>query len=89
MKSEFDALTEEYESSVKKLQRTCLHKRKSAWMEQWWALGHSTGYVVRACRNCNKILERKKGYGEVTRWNTRTNSRGARRLRMQRVDAGM
>ncbi|HVA83132.1 MAG TPA: hypothetical protein VNF06_03140 [Candidatus Aquilonibacter sp.] len=60
MKSEFDALKEEYESKVKKLQRTCLHKRKSGWITQWWALGHSTSYIVRICENCNKILDKKK-----------------------------
>ncbi len=60
MKSEFEALEEKYESDVKKLQRTCPHKRKSEWREQWWALGHSTGYIVRVCLNCNRILDKKK-----------------------------
>ena len=60
MKSEYDALRREYDAKVKKLQRTCSHKRKSEWMEQQWAIGHSTGYIVRICENCNKILDKAK-----------------------------
>ncbi len=58
--SGYDRLTKAYKLKVKKLQSTCPHKRISEWMAQWWAIGHSTGYIVRVCENCNKILERKR-----------------------------
>ncbi len=65
MRSEFDALTDEYNSNVRKLQRRCLYKKKSKWREQWWALGNSTGYVVRVCLNCNKILDKNKDHCRI------------------------
>jgi len=28
-------------------------------MVEWWAPAHSTGWYVKVCRNCNKIVARK------------------------------
>ncbi len=61
MISDYYKLKKEYESKIKKLQKTCIHKSKSKWMRQWWAFGHSTGYIVRVCNNCEKILNKKNG----------------------------
>jgi hypothetical protein len=80
MKSEFDVLAKKYVSDVKKLQKTCPHKRNSGWTEQWWAFGPWTGYAVKACLNCNKILERKKGFDKGTRWNKKQAAREMNRI---------
>ena len=31
-------------------------------MDYWWAPGHSTGYKVKICRICGKIVDRKDQY---------------------------
>jgi hypothetical protein len=52
-------LHEDYEKKLKELQETCPHEEMSDWMEEWWAPGHSTGYQVKTCNECNKILSKK------------------------------
>jgi len=54
----YDGLKEEFEKKVKELQEKCPHK-KTYWAEHWWALAHSSGYKVRVCKRCHKILEEK------------------------------
>lgn len=51
-------LKKEFDKKVKELQEKCPHK-KSIWCEEWWAIAHTTGYKVKVCDFCNKILERK------------------------------
>jgi len=29
------------------------------WIEEWWAIAHPTGYQVKRCIVCNKLLERR------------------------------
>jgi hypothetical protein len=55
----YDKLKEEFEIQVEVLQKTCPHKKVSKWMDEWWAIGHSTGHQVRVCENCNKQVKRK------------------------------
>lgn len=38
-----------------------LGHRKSAWLQEWWAPGHSTGRVVRVCERCGKNMEERAG----------------------------
>jgi len=66
--NEYNKLKKEFERKVKELQERCEHK-ETFWAEQWWALGHGTGYAVKVCNNCFKTLEKiklkeayKKGY---------------------------
>jgi len=66
--STYEELREEFERKVKELQERCPHP-ETYWAEEWWAIGHSTGYAVRICKVCNKALERipleearRKGY---------------------------
>jgi hypothetical protein len=56
----YNKLKQEFDDKVKQLQRRCKHKRLSAWREEWWALGHSTGYRVRQCLYCDKVIKRRK-----------------------------
>ncbi len=74
--SDYDRITEEYKSNIRKLQSTCSHKRISGWMAQWWAIGHSTGYIVRVCENCNKTVDKKRGVGRHRREEVERNERG-------------
>lgn len=55
-----ERLRQEYQQKLKQLQETCPHEEKTDWLEEWWAPGHGTGRRVRACANCNKILEAKR-----------------------------
>ena len=57
MKS-YDKLKEEFDKKIEELQSKCSHK-KTHWAEHWWALAHSSGYKVRVCDRCCKILEEK------------------------------
>jgi hypothetical protein len=57
--SDFDRLKARQEKEILALQKRCPHK-KTEWMDEWWALGHSTGRRVRCCLNCNKKVEIKE-----------------------------
>ncbi len=58
MKS-YKELEEEFDNEVAAVQEKCPHE-ETEWMEQWWAVGHSTGYKVKMCKFCNKIVEKVK-----------------------------
>jgi len=62
MSSDYEKLEEDFDKKIMDLQDKCLHK-ETMWMEEYWAVGHSTGCMVRVCLNCNKTLERKEGKG--------------------------
>ena len=52
-----ERLCEQYQRELKQLQEICPHEQLTDWMEEWWAPGHSTGRKVKACANCNKIIQ--------------------------------
>jgi hypothetical protein len=52
-----ERLYEQYQSDLQHLQETCPHDQLTDWMDEWWAPGHSTGRKVRACVNCNKVIQ--------------------------------
>ncbi len=54
----YNQLSKEFDKKVKELQSKCPHK-KTYWAEHYWALAHSSGYKVRVCNRCRKILEEK------------------------------
>ncbi len=58
MKS-YKELEKDFDNQVKLLQARCKHK-KTEWMEQWWVIGHSTGYSVEVCDFCNKVINERK-----------------------------
>lgn len=53
--SSYDELYEEFQRKVEELQGKCPHI-ETIWCEEWWAIGHSTGYAVLICKKCNKHL---------------------------------
>jgi hypothetical protein len=55
-----ERLYEQYQRDLKQLQETCPHEQRTDWMEEWWAPGHSTGREVKACTNCNKVLQARR-----------------------------
>lgn len=55
--SEIEKLREDFERKKKELQERCKHPN-SIWCEEWWAIAHGTGYMVRVCDNCEKKLDR-------------------------------
>ena len=57
----YKQLQKEFDEKVAKLQRACKHKKVSKWMEEWWAIAHPTGFIVKQCLICNKEIKRKKG----------------------------
>lgn len=55
-----EKLYKEYQEQLRQLQEECPHTDQTDWMEEWWALGHSTGRRVKICTNCNKVLAGKR-----------------------------
>ena len=53
-------LQEEFYRKLKKLQEECNHPELTDWLMEEWAPGHGTGYKVRQCKVCWKIVERKE-----------------------------
>lgn len=56
-KSAAQALKDIYDESLKALQKKCLHK-KTEFMEEHFAPGHSTGVTVEVCDECWKIIKK-------------------------------
>lgn len=57
-------LWNEYQAKLEQLQESCPHTELSDWMEEWWAVGHSTGYFVKICERCGIIIETTRGKKE-------------------------
>jgi hypothetical protein len=55
-----ERLYEQYQRDLKHLQETCPHEQLTDWVEEWWAPGHSTGREVKACTNCNKVVQARR-----------------------------
>ena len=57
-------LREHYEDALKNLQDRCDHPH-SIWVEEQWALGHTTGRSLKMCSVCDKTLEIAGGTPEI------------------------
>lgn len=55
----YKKLQKEFYKKVKELKKRCPHKKLSDWCEEWWAMGHSTGFQVKSCNVCYKIVKRR------------------------------
>lgn len=55
-------LRDKFEKDLEELRKKCKHSKKSDWMEQHWAPGHSTGSVVKICEICEEVVESKPGF---------------------------
>jgi hypothetical protein len=58
--SEAKELRTKLDQDLKALQERCPHLN-SQWVVECWAIAHSTGYDIRVCINCEKVLERRCG----------------------------
>jgi len=61
-----EELREKFESDLKHMQETCLHKKLSKWMDYMWAPGHF-GLPVKVCLHCGKIIKTKKSAPLITK----------------------
>lgn len=55
----YKELQKEFDEKVKELKKKCLHKNISVWSEEWWAMGHPTGFEVKSCKTCREIIKRR------------------------------
>ena len=51
----YEQIKKDFELRLWRLQEECRHK-KTKWMDEYWAMGHSTGKKVKICLKCNKVL---------------------------------
>ena len=56
-----EELRELHKKAFGKLQRECEHSKISDWREEWWAPAHSTGFQVKVCEICEKVMSRRTG----------------------------
>ena len=59
MAENYEQLEKEFKKKVEELKKNCKHKKLSPWSEEWWAIGHPTGFEVRACKTCGEIIKRR------------------------------
>ncbi len=59
MDKNYEQLEKEFKKKVAKLKKNCKHKNLTPWSEEWWAMGHSTGFQVKACKICREIIKRR------------------------------
>ena len=55
----YSELKEEFEKKVEDLQSKCKHEDVSDWIGEYWALTHITGWQVKVCNICDKVVARK------------------------------
>lgn len=54
-----DEMRKRHAREIEELQKSCKHESISKWMEEWWAIGHSTGFEVKQCNICGKTVKRR------------------------------
>ena len=59
MEKDYDKLEKEFDKKVAELKKSCKHKKLSLWSEEWWAMGHPTGFEVKACKRCREIVKKR------------------------------
>jgi len=59
MKENIYQMRGRHKREIEELQSSCKHKELTDWMEECFAPVHSTGYMVKSCKLCGKIVERK------------------------------
>ena len=55
----YKELKEEFDEKVKDLQSKCKHEDVSDWIVEWYAVAHPTGWQVKMCNICDKMVARK------------------------------
>jgi hypothetical protein len=54
--SAIEKLRKKHDKEIEELQSKCKHKITDR-MSQYWAPGHSSGYDVEVCRECEKTVK--------------------------------
>lgn len=57
---DINQMRERHKQEIETLQKNCKHRKQSNWIEEWWAIGHSTGNEVKVCEFCGKVIKRKE-----------------------------
>jgi len=57
-----DQMRKRHKQEIEILQKNCRHEKLSDWIEEYWAIAHSTGNIVRVCKFCSKVIEKKAKY---------------------------
>ena len=60
MAENYEQLEKEFKKKVEELKKNCKHKKLSPWSEEWWAIGHSTGFEIKVCKICREIIKRRR-----------------------------
>lgn len=56
--NEAEKLEREYQRKLKKLQKSCPHKRVGDWVPEWSVdARYPTGYILRICARCRKRVK--------------------------------
>ena len=55
----YESLEKEFRTKVNELQDNCKHENVSDWLDYCWAPGHYSGYTVKQCLRCKKIIKEK------------------------------
>lgn len=63
MRQTYKKLRERFENEVEELRKECKHEKLSEWIPQMWALAHSTGFEVKVCKRCEKVVEKRERSG--------------------------
>ena len=57
-----EIFSKEFKNWLKRITAcTILGHKEGKWAEEWWALGHTTGHMVKHCERCHLELDRKDG----------------------------
>ena len=59
MTENYEQLEKEFKKKVDELKKNCKHKKLSPWSEEWWAIGHSTGFEIKVCKICREVIKRR------------------------------
>lgn len=55
----YNELKKEFDKKVEDIQSKCKHEDVSDWIGESWAIAHKTGWQVKICNICNKVVARK------------------------------
>ena len=62
MIEDINQMRERHKEEIETLQKNCEHKKLSDWIEEYCAIAHSTGNIVKVCKFCSKVIEKKAKY---------------------------
>jgi hypothetical protein len=59
MTENIDQMRKRHKQEIETLQQNCKHKKLSGWLNEYWAIAHATGNMIKVCEFCGKIVKRK------------------------------